>query len=71
MPRKKLKLLPGRENAVVDCFAFQITNVGRPDCKALQDIFCLKEYKPCPFRAAPAEAAAARERSARRLVEYR
>jgi len=68
MPRKKLIVIPGMEEAVVDCFAFNTTKNGKPDCTALQDIYCLKEDKPCPFRKPPAEAAAARERTYRRLV---
>ncbi|MCL2409714.1 MAG: hypothetical protein FWC96_08930 [Oscillospiraceae bacterium] len=68
MPRKKLSVIPGMEDMVVDCFAFSMTRSGKPDCMALQDIYCLKEDKPCPFRKSPAEAATARERAYRRLV---
>jgi hypothetical protein len=68
MPRKKLIVIPGMEDAVIDCFAFCITKNDKPDCTALQDIYCLKEDKPCPFRKSSQEAAAARERSYRRLV---
>ncbi|MCL2401021.1 MAG: hypothetical protein FWC90_00110 [Oscillospiraceae bacterium] len=68
MPRKKLMVVPGMEGAVVDCFAFNTTKTGKPECTALQDIYCLKENRPCPFKQPPKEAAAARERSYKRLV---
>ena len=68
MPRKKLMVVPGMEDTIVDCFAFNTMKNGRPECTALQDIYCLKEDTPCPFKKPPREAAAARERSYRRLV---
>lgn len=57
MPRKKLVFLPGKEKLAVDCFAFYTDKSGKPKCKALQDIYCLKEHTPCPFKATPQEAA--------------
>ncbi|MDR3278835.1 MAG: hypothetical protein LBT12_08675 [Oscillospiraceae bacterium] len=64
MPRKKYSFLPGREDANVNCFAYGRTKSGEPACSALTDIFCLKEYAPCAFFATPAQASAARRRSA-------
>ena len=56
MPRKKYYFIPGRERATVNCFAFVRTAAGAPACRALTDIYCLKEDKPCPFFATPEEA---------------
>lgn len=68
MPRKKLTILPDRKNAHVDCFAFYLDTAGAPACRALADVYCLKQRAPCPFCATPAEAAAARKKAKRRLV---
>ncbi len=67
MPKKKLTILPGRENSRVNCFAFYINKAGNPACHALSDIYCLKERLPCPFCATPDAASAARMRAMRRL----
>ncbi len=68
MSGKERPVLPGRENSRVNCFAFYIDRAGNPACRALRDVYCLKETTPCPFRATPARAAAARRKSWRRLV---
>ena len=69
MPRRKLDYLPGREEAVVNCFAYCVDKSGRAKCRALVDIFCLKMENPCPFFATPGAAADARHRSKRRLLD--
>ncbi|MDR0838840.1 MAG: hypothetical protein LBN99_04270 [Oscillospiraceae bacterium] len=56
MPRRKYKFLPGLENAEVNCFAYYRTKSGKPACRALSDIYCLKERTPCAFRAPPSAA---------------
>ncbi len=68
MPRRKPTILPGRENVRVNCFAFYIDKSGKPACRALTDVYCLKERTPCPFFATPARAATARKKAWRRLV---
>ena len=68
MPRKKLTVIPGRESAKIDCFAFRVTNSGKPVCQALKDTYCIKEEESCSFRLTVAQAAAARERAHRRLI---
>ena len=70
MPRRKLYFMPGRENEIVDCFAFRLTKGGRPECTALTDIYCLKSPDPCPFRVNPAEAEAARKKARGRLIQF-
>lgn len=69
MPRKKLTLLPGREQRREDCFAFYLDKAGAPKCRALQDVYCLKENKPCTFRATPEAAAAAKRKARLRLSQ--
>ena len=66
MPRKKLKLIPGRK--APNCFAFYVDKSGNPRCDALQDVYCLKEYAPCPFFKTPKAAMAARRAAAIRLA---
>jgi hypothetical protein len=66
VPRRKFRLIPGRENKDVNCFAFFRTKSGKPCCDALSDIYCLKEYKPCAFFATPLEARRAAARAAAR-----
>jgi hypothetical protein len=68
MPRKKLEILPGRENRRQNCFAFYIDKSGAPSCRALDDVYCLKETTPCSFRKTPEAAAEARRKVMRRLV---
>ena len=66
MPRHVYKFLPGRENAEVNCFAYYRNKKGTPCCRALSDIYCLKEYAPCAFRATPYQARRAAEKAAKR-----
>lgn len=66
MPRKKLTVLPGSKTP--DCFAYYTDKGGTPRCRALSDVFCLKERVPCPFKATPEQAAAARKKAVRRLA---
>ncbi|MEL4106332.1 hypothetical protein AAFA46_05750 [Oscillospiraceae bacterium WX1] len=68
MPRKKMPYLPGRETARPNCFAFYVDRGGRPACRALRDVYCLKEKRSCTFRATPESAAEARKRAWRRLM---
>ena len=68
MPRRKLELPKTGKQGAVNCFAYR-TLRGKPDCTALQDIYCMKEDKPCPFRATPEEAAAARRKAMLRLIK--
>ncbi len=68
MPRRKLTILPGRESMRPNCFAFYIDKSGKPACRALSDVYCLKERLPCPFQATPAAAARARKRASHRLA---
>jgi|GEM_PF-774325 len=67
MPRRVYKFLSGREKMEVDCFAYYRNKAGRPCCHALTDIYCLKDYAPCAFRATPYQARIAREKAAARL----
>lgn len=66
MPRRKYNFLPGREDAEVNCFAYYRKGDGTPACRALADIYCLKERAPCTFFATPRHARLARERAERR-----
>ena len=68
MPRKPKGVLPGLSMSGSECFAYSEDIFGNPHCRALTDIYCLKELRPCPFRATPEDAAAATTRS-RRIVE--
>ena len=68
MPRRVYKFIPERMNIEVNCFAFHRTKSGKPCCTALSDIYCLKEYAPCPFFATPQEAQRAASKAARRLA---
>jgi hypothetical protein len=68
MPRKKLELLPGREERREDCFAFYIDKTGEPKCRALTDVYCLKEHTPCKFRATPETAFEAKRKARLRLA---
>jgi hypothetical protein len=67
MPRKKLKMIPGRTPP--NCFAFYIDKGGNPRCSALSDVYCLKEYTPCAFQKTPQAAMAARRAAAIRLAQ--
>ncbi|HHT16937.1 MAG TPA: hypothetical protein GXZ77_04390 [Papillibacter sp.] len=67
MPRKKLKIIPGRRPP--NCFAFYWDKGGNPQCSALSDVYCLKEYTPCSFQKTPKEATAARRAAAIRLAQ--
>ena len=64
MPRHVYKFLPGREDTEVNCFAYYRTKNGKPACRALSDIYCLKEYAPCAFFATPHQAAKSAKRAA-------
>jgi hypothetical protein len=64
MPRRKYYFLPGREDETVDCFAYHRTKAGKPACRALTDIYCLKTNEPCVFRATPEDAAEAQRLAA-------
>ncbi|NLM84726.1 MAG: hypothetical protein GX189_08520 [Clostridiales bacterium] len=66
MPRKKLKIIPGKKPP--NCFAFYIDKGGSPRCDALSDVFCLKEHTPCAFQKTPQEAMAARRAAAIRIA---
>ena len=63
MPRHVYKFLPGRENDEVNCFAYYRSKSGKPMCRALSDIYCLKEYAPCAFFATPHQAALSAKKS--------
>lgn len=63
MPRHVYRFLPGRENTEVNCFAFYRSKTGKPMCRALSDIYCLKEYKQCAFFATPSQAAKSAKRA--------
>lgn len=67
MPRKKLALLPGCENGNVNCFAFYTDKSGTPKCRALTDVYCMKEKAPCTFQATPEDAFAAKRKAHQRL----
>lgn len=63
MPRHIYGFLPGREDEEVNCFAYYRTKSGKPACRALSDIYCLKQYAPCSFFATPQKAAMASKRA--------
>lgn len=67
MPRRKYSLLPEHENKEINCFAFYLNRAGQPSCRALNEIYCLKDLVPCAFFATPRQAAQSAERAARRL----
>jgi hypothetical protein len=69
MPRKKLTIPQVKAANQPNCVAFYTSNSGKPSCRALNDVYCLKDKsRPCPFRATPAAAARARQKAARRLA---
>jgi len=44
-----------KDKAAIDCISFGYTKGGRPQCKALKDVFCITEPdKPCSFMKATA-----------------
>ena len=51
---RKLLIISGREPENVDCISFYRDRPGNPKCHALNDVYCLKEEKACPFKK-PAE----------------
>ena len=72
MPRHVYRFLPGREDAEVNCFAYYRTKAGKPACRALSDIYCLKEYATCAFFSTPQQAAmAAKNAVAKRAAALR
>ena len=50
MPRRKRHIISGREGERVDCVSFYRDRLGKPACHALNDVYCLKEEKPCSFK---------------------